>query len=56
MALPLRLRTSAVRTSQFGQPSPYEVDEGSVAKVFYPVFPPDQHAQQVLDWLAVASR
>jgi len=24
---------------------------GRIEHVFYPVFPPDQHAQQVLDWL-----
>jgi peroxiredoxin len=27
------------------------VDDGTIAKVFYPVFPPDQNAQQVIDWL-----
>ncbi len=26
------------------------VDAGTVEHVFYPVFPPDEHAQQVLDW------
>jgi peroxiredoxin len=25
--------------------------DGLIAKVFYPVFPPDKNAQQVLDWL-----
>ena len=29
------------------------VTGGAVEHVFYPVFPPDQHAQQVLDWLRV---
>lgn len=28
------------------------IDAGAVTHVFYPVFPPDQSAQQVIDWLA----
>jgi peroxiredoxin len=27
-------------------------EEGRVVKVFYPVFPPDRNAQDVVDWLA----
>jgi peroxiredoxin len=27
------------------------IDDGRIAHVFYPVFPPDAHAGQVLDWL-----
>ena len=27
------------------------VDDGRVTKVFYPVFPPDRSAQEVIDWL-----
>jgi len=27
------------------------VRDGLVEHVFYPVFPPDRHAEQVLDWL-----
>ena len=27
------------------------VTDGAIEHVFYPVFPPDQHAQEVLDWL-----
>lgn len=26
-------------------------DGGSIRKVFYPIFPPDQHPREVLDWL-----
>jgi peroxiredoxin len=26
--------------------------DGRVERVFYPVFPPDRNAQDVLDWLA----
>lgn len=27
------------------------IDDGRIAHVFYPVFPPDAHAGEVLDWL-----
>jgi peroxiredoxin len=27
------------------------IDDGAVAKVFYPVFPPDKNAQAVVDWI-----
>jgi peroxiredoxin len=27
------------------------IDDGGITKVFYPVFPPDKSAEQVLDWL-----
>jgi peroxiredoxin len=27
------------------------IDDGSVEHVFYPVFSPDRHAEQVVDWL-----
>jgi peroxiredoxin len=27
------------------------IDDGVITHVFYPVFPPDQSAQQVIDWL-----
>ena len=32
------------------------VTNGAIEHVFYPVFPPDQHAQQVLDWLRANRR
>ncbi|THW20396.1 thioredoxin-like protein [Aureobasidium pullulans] len=28
------------------------IADGKIVKIWYPVFPPDQSAQQVLDWLA----
>ena len=31
-------------------------DDGVLTKVFYPVFPPDQNAEQVLGWLAAQPR
>ncbi|HUL25441.1 MAG TPA: peroxiredoxin [Streptosporangiaceae bacterium] len=27
------------------------ITDGAIEHVFYPIFPPDQHAQEVLDWL-----
>jgi peroxiredoxin len=27
------------------------IDDGVVSQLFYPVFPPDRSARQVLDWL-----
>jgi peroxiredoxin len=27
------------------------IDDGRITHVFYPVFPPDRHAAEVLDWL-----
>jgi peroxiredoxin (alkyl hydroperoxide reductase subunit C) len=27
------------------------IDDGKIAKVFYPVFPPDQNAEEVIAWL-----
>jgi peroxiredoxin len=28
------------------------VADGRIEHVFYPIFPPDEHAAQVLDWLS----
>lgn len=30
------------------------IDDGLISKVFYPVFPPDQNAAEVIDWLRAA--
>jgi peroxiredoxin len=30
------------------------IDDGTIAKVFYPVFPPDQNAAEVIAWLRAA--
>jgi peroxiredoxin len=32
------------------------IDDGTIAHVFYPVFPPDRNAGDVIAWLAAASR
>ncbi len=29
----------------------FVAEHGQIVKVFYPVFPPDRNAQDVLDWL-----
>jgi peroxiredoxin len=30
--------------------------DGKIEKVFYPVFPPDRHAEEVVAWLAAKRR
>ena len=32
------------------------ITDGVIEHVFYPIFPPDQHAQEVLDWLRAHPR
>jgi peroxiredoxin len=32
------------------------ITDGVIEHVFYPIFPPDQHAQEVLDWLRANPR
>jgi peroxiredoxin len=32
------------------------IDAGVIAHVFYPVFPPDKSAEEVIAWLQVSSR
>ena len=32
------------------------LSQGRIEKVFYPVFPPDKHAAEVLDWLRLHRR
>ena len=32
------------------------VDDGRIAKVFYPVFPPDRNAEEVIAWLQAERR
>ncbi len=32
------------------------VEDGVLTKVFYPVFPPDKNAEEVLGWLAAQPR
>jgi peroxiredoxin len=30
------------------------IDNGVISKVFYPVFPPDKSAEEVIDWLSAS--
>jgi peroxiredoxin len=32
------------------------IDDGEIVKVFYPVFPPDQSAEEVMQWLSAEGR
>ena len=32
------------------------IEGGKISKVFYPVFPPDRHADEVIQWLALARK
>lgn len=32
------------------------IDDGAISKVFYPFFPPDKNAEEVLGWLAAQPR
>jgi len=32
------------------------IDDGVITKVFYPVFPPDKNAEEVMAWLRSRSR
>jgi len=32
------------------------IDDGAISKVFYPVFPPDKNAEEVVAWLRSANR
>jgi peroxiredoxin len=27
------------------------IDDGAISKVFYPVFPPDKNAEEIVGWL-----
>jgi peroxiredoxin len=47
----LRLPTFAVAGMELYRRLTLIVDQGRISKVFYPVFPPDRNAADVLDWL-----
>jgi len=47
----LRLPTFKVEGKALYKRLTMVVRDGRIEKVFYPVFPPDRHAQEVLDWL-----
>jgi peroxiredoxin len=48
----LRLPTFAVEGVTLLKRLVLVIDDGAITKYFYPVFPPDQSAEQVLTWLS----
>lgn len=52
LAETLRLRTFAISSLTLYRRLTMIIEAGQIAKVFYPVFPPDQDAATVLAWLA----
>jgi peroxiredoxin (alkyl hydroperoxide reductase subunit C) len=51
LASALRLPTMAVAGNTLIKRLALVIDDGTIAKVFYPVFPPDRSAGDVLAWL-----
>jgi peroxiredoxin len=47
----MRLPTFTVAGMTLLKRMAWVIDDGVVAKVFYPVFPPDQNAEEVVAWL-----
>ncbi|MGH3670680.1 MAG: peroxiredoxin [Pseudonocardiaceae bacterium] len=54
LATALRLPTFEVAGQTLLRRLTLIVRDGRVERVWYPVFPPDRHAEQVLDWLRAA--
>ena len=50
----LRLPTFAVDGITLLKRLTLVLDDGVISKVFYPVFPPDRSAAEVIDWLRAA--
>ena len=47
----LRLPTFLIANMELYKRLALVIESGTIKKVFYPVFPPDQNAEQVLGWL-----
>jgi peroxiredoxin len=47
----MRLPTFKVQSMRLIKRLTLIIREGVIAHVFYPVFPPDRNAQEVVDWL-----
>jgi peroxiredoxin len=56
LGVALRLPTFEVEEQVLYKRLTLVIQAGKIIKVFYPVFPPDQHAQQVLTWLSARLR
>jgi peroxiredoxin len=54
MAAALHLPTFAVEGRRYFSRLTLVVERGRIAQVFYPIFPPDRHAEEVLWWLRQA--
>jgi peroxiredoxin len=54
LAKALRLPTFEVEGVTLLKRLTLVIDDGSITHVFYPVFPPDKSAQEVVDWLQAA--
>ena len=51
----LRLPTFSVDGMTLIKRMALVIDDGTITKVFYPVFPPDKNAQEVITWLQTAA-
>ena len=54
LASALKLPTFTVDGMTLIKRMAWVIDDGSITHVFYPVFPPDQSADEVVDWLRKA--
>jgi peroxiredoxin len=51
----LRLPTFEIESMKLIKRLTLIINNGQIEKVFYPVFPPDKNAEEVIDWLSVIS-
>jgi len=51
----LRLPTFSVDGMTLIKRMALVIDDGTITKVFYPVFPPDKNAEEVITWLQTAA-
>jgi peroxiredoxin len=51
----IKLPTFAVAGMTLYKRMALVIDNGMISKVFYPVFPPDKNAEEVIDWLRAHS-
>jgi peroxiredoxin len=51
----LRLPTFSVDGMTLIKRMALVIDDGTITKVFYPVFPPDKNAEEVIAWLQTAA-
>jgi peroxiredoxin len=54
LARALELPTFTVAGMTLLKRMAWVIDDGAITKVFYPVFPPDKNAEEVMAWLASA--